>query len=281
MIARISFTPSYVETLGYCLHDKRISREECERRPDEDRRRTQNRAEVLYYHRCCGDHRELARQFREVQKLNYNIRKPVLHLALSLPPGEKVSKSQLAQMAKDCAKALDFEHHQYVVILHKDTEHRHAHIVVNRIGFDQHTVVNQYMIRKVNQYCRATELQYGLTPTKAMRWYRTPDERMQSSEHQRVVRLKEQIRQVVKVAYDLDSFKEKMRGRGYQVYKTDRGISFKDSDRVLITGFKAEYPWKKIEKELAFNLAWQQAQRLRLEQEQTLRQQQVPRIPLY
>jgi len=270
MIARISFNASYVETLGYCLHDKRISKEERERRPDEGRQRTQNRAEVLYYHRCCGDHKELSRQFREVQKLNYNIRKPVLHVALSLPPGEEVSKSQWALMAKDCAKALDFEHHQYVVILHKDTEHRHAHLVVNRIGFDQHTVTNQYMMREINQYCRATELRYGLTPTKAMRWYRTRDERIQPSEHSRVVRLKEQIRQVVSVAYDLDSFKEKMRGRGYRVYKTDRGISFKDSDRVLISGFKADYPWKKIEVELAWNQRVLQ-KRLRLEQTQELR----------
>ena len=190
MIAHISFNTCYVETLRYCLRDKRLSREEREQRPDEEKRRTQNRAEVLYYHRCFGNHQEISRQFREVQKLNFNVRKPVLHVALSLPPGEKISKSQWALMAKDCAKALDFEQHQYVVILHKDTEHRHAHIVVNRIGFDEHTVVNQYMMRKVNQYCRSTELQYGLTPTKAMRWYRTLADRDLPSEHHRVVRLK-------------------------------------------------------------------------------------------
>lgn len=268
MIARVSFSHSYAETLSYCLQDKRISKEEWEQLPDDRKRQTQNRAEVLYYHRCCGNHKDLSRQFREVQKLNFNIRKPVLHLALSLPPGEQVSKSQFTEMAKACAKALDFEQHQYVVILHKDTEHRHAHIVVNRIGFDRHTVVNQYMLRKVNQYCRATELQFGLTPTKALRWYRTPAERMEPSEHHRVVRLKEEIRQVLGQAYDLDSFKEQIRGRGYAIYKTDRGISFKDSDRVLITGSKADYPWQKIEAELAKNLARQQTQRLRLEQQQ-------------
>lgn len=275
MIAHISFNTCYVETLGYCLHDKRISKEERERLPDEGKRWTQSRAEVLYYHRCCGDHKELSRQFREVQKLNFNIRKPILHVAMSLPPGEKVSKSQLALMAKDCAKALDFEQHQYVVILHKDTEHRHAHIVVNRIGFDKHTVENQYLLRKVNQYCRATELKYGLTPTKAMRWYQTPAERALSSEHRRVVRLKEQIRQVIGKAYDLDSFKTQMQGRGYRVYKTERGISFKDGDRVLITGFKADYPWPKIEVRLAENMALRQfwlKKGMRLEPDESLEQ---------
>jgi hypothetical protein len=279
MIGRISFSDSYAETLGYCLHDKRLSKEEREQVPEEKLRHTQNRAEVLYYNQCCGDHKELSRQFREVQKLNYNIRKPVLHLALSWPPGEKVSKSQIVAMAKDCAKALDFERHQYVVILHKDTEHRHAHIVVNRIGSDNHTVTNQYMLRKVNAYCRATELQYGLTPTKAMRWYRRYDERQDPSEHHRVVRLKEQIRQVLKQAHDLDTFKKQMQGRGYRVYKTDRGISFKDRDRVLMAGFKADYSWKKIELELAWNQRVLQ-KRLEMKQSEDLRQHRGRRMEL-
>ena len=275
MIGRISFNDSYAETLVYCLHDRQLTKEELEQQSEETRRRTQNRAEVLYYHRCCGDHRELSRQFREVQKLNFNIRKPVLHVALALPPGEKVSKGQLVALAKDCAKALDFERHQYVVILHKDTEHRHAHIVVNRIGFDGHTVTNQYMLRKVNAYCRAAELKYGLTPTRAMRRYRVQAEKMDPSGHHRVVRLKEQIRQGLMKAHDLETFKKQMQDRGYRVYKTDRGISFKDRDRVLITGSQTEYPWKKIELELAWN-----DRQKRLVQTQEMRQRRGLRIEL-
>lgn len=280
MIGHFGFSPSYGETLGYCLQDKRISQEQTQHPTDLEHRQTRNRVEVLYYHHCYGDIQQLTRQFKEVQKQNFNIIKPVFHLSLSLPPEDKISKSRFVDIAQDCAKALDFEKHQYVVILHKDTLHPHVHLVVNRIQADKHLMAATNMFKRIDQFCREAELKYQLTPVESMRRYQSPEERLKPSQSLRVVQLKEEITQTLKQAQDLASFKEQMLERGYKVHKTERGISFKDRDGVFLTGSKAEYPWRKIEAALAQNLAERQAQELRLEQERIRQQAIKPKLEI-
>ena len=272
MIARINFDVSFGNKLGYCLEQKQTVKQ------GQKPAQSVGRAEILYYNQCYGDREALVRQFEEVRKQNYNIRKPVLHLVLSLPPGEKVSKSLFVDLSRDAARALDFERHQYVAILHKDKAHPHVHIVANRIGFDRHTMVNQYTIRRINRLCREAELRYNLTRVQSMRWYRTPAERNNPSQHYRLIQLREWVEQELKQSFTLEEFKGRLRMRGYQVYKTEHGIAFKDADDVVMRGYKAGYPWKKIELALAENERLRQAQVLRQRQVRTraMRQRMTP-----
>lgn len=261
MMGRIGFSHSYGETLSYCLQDKRQSRD---------------RAEILYYHLCYGNTTQLIHQFEEVQKRNLNVIKPALHLSLSLPAKDKISKGQFVDIARECAKALDFEHHQYVVILHKDTAHPHVHLVVNRVATDKHLMDGWQMLKRVDQFCRETELKHHLTPVEHIRKYQSPEERNRPSQNLRVVHLKEAIRQTLTQTHDLTSFNEQMLEHGYKVHKTDRGISFKDKDGVYFTGSKVDYPWKKVEAALTHNLSERLAQEQRLEQER-IRQLEIKR----
>ncbi|HEX3933656.1 MAG TPA: relaxase/mobilization nuclease domain-containing protein [Puia sp.] len=280
MMGHIGFSPSFGQTLGYCLQDKRISQEQTQRPADIEHRQTRNRAEVLYYHHCYGDIQQLTRQFKEIQKQNFNIIKPAFHLSLSLPPEDKIAKSRFVDIAQDCAKALDFEKHQYVVILHKDTEHPHVHLVVNRIGADKHLMAETNMFKRIDQFCREAELKYQLTPVQSMRRYQSPEERLKPSQGLRVAQLKKEITQALKQTQDLASFKAQMQERGYKVHKTERGISFTDRDKVFTPGSKADFPWKKIESALAQNLAERQAQELRLEQERIRQLELKPKLEL-
>jgi relaxase-like protein len=267
MTSHIGFSASYKDKLYYCLHDKRIRQLQNQHPAQTESRQTINRAEVLYYHQCYGNTLQLIRQFKEVQKQNLNVINPVFHLSLSLPTGEKIPKSRFVDIAKDCARALDFAQHQYVVILHKDTAHSHIHLVVNRIGPDKHLLDGWNRLKQVDQFCREAEQKYELIRVQGIRRYRSPEERNEPNKGQRVVRLKEQITQTLRQTPDLASFKTEMQERGYKVYKTERGISFKDEDGVFMTGCRVDYPWRKIEATLAENLTLQQKQQLRLEQE--------------
>ena len=98
------------------------------------------RADVLMYNRCYGNDKELISQFNEVRQLNPKLSSPVLHITLSLAPGEKLGKDKLMGIVEDCAKEMGFENNQFVAISHRDTNHQHLHIVANRIGFDKRTV---------------------------------------------------------------------------------------------------------------------------------------------
>jgi len=267
MIGHFRLVPSFSAALSYCLRDKDLQEKQKQDAAKDEQRQTSNRAEILYYHQCYGNQAQLTRQFKEVQKQNLNAVKPVFHLSLSLPPEDKISKSQFVDLAQDCAKALDFERHQYVVILHKDTPHPHVHLVVNRIGPEKHLMDQRNILKQVNRFCLEAEIKYQLTQTKGMRRYRSPEDRLQPSQDHRMLRLKEDITQTLKQTQDLASFKEQMQHLGYKVFKTDRGISFKDPDGTFFTGYKTGYPWKKIEAELAQNLVEHQAREQRLEQE--------------
>jgi hypothetical protein len=281
MMGHMGFSPSYGDTLQYCLQNKPALQQQKPHPAQTEHHQTINRAEVLYYHQCYGNILQLTRQFKEVQKQNLNVVKPVFHLSLSLSPEEKISKSRFVDIAKDCAKALDFEQHQYVVILHKDTAHPHIHLVVNRIGPDDHLLDGRHKLKQIDRFCREEEQKYELTRVQSIRRYRSPGERNEPNKGQRVVQLREQIMQTLKQTHDLAYFTAEMQERGYKVYKTERGISFKDDDGVLMTGSRAEYPWKKIEATLAENLTLRQIQQQRLEQErirnEELKQKQVLR----
>lgn len=109
---------------------------------------TQKRAELIHFNQCFGDYKELIKQFNEVRLLNPKLAKPVMHLILSLSPGEKPENASLISMAEDCSRALGFDKNQYIAVTHNDTTHLHLHIVVNRIGFDGKTISDSNNYKK-------------------------------------------------------------------------------------------------------------------------------------
>jgi hypothetical protein len=79
---------------------------------------------------CFGDKAELIQQFNEVRKLNTNQSKPVMHITLSVAPGERLSKQQLTHIANLCAEDFGFDKNQFIAVEHNDTEHQH--LLINR-----------------------------------------------------------------------------------------------------------------------------------------------------
>jgi|SRR5665647_442837 len=155
MIGKITIGKSFKGCLLYCLNDKLQDQKQEQVMKD--------RAEVLLFNQCYGNQKELIRQFNEVRQLNSKLSKPVLHITLSLAPGEQLPKEKLIEMCQDCAKDMGFENNQYVAIHHKDTSHRHLHIVANRIGFDKRTISDSNNFQKLAAYCRKMELKFNLT----------------------------------------------------------------------------------------------------------------------
>lgn len=128
MIGKVITGTSFRGCLMYCLNDKLQKHQQETVMKD--------RAEVLLFNKCYGDQKELVTQFNEVRRLNPKLSKPVMHITLSLAPGENLSKDKWMEMTYQCARDMGFENNQYVAIQHHDTNHQHLHIVANRVGFD-------------------------------------------------------------------------------------------------------------------------------------------------
>lgn len=79
---------------------------------------------------------ELAAEFRLSREARPGVSRPVWHVSLTLPKGERLDAGRWLEIAHDFMKRMGLAQHQYVVIRHHDTDFDHIHIIASRIGLD-------------------------------------------------------------------------------------------------------------------------------------------------
>ncbi len=242
MIGKITIGKSFAGCLDYCLNDKVQKQKAVPVMKD--------RAEVIMYNQCYGSVKELLQQFNEVRALNEQLKKPVLHITLSLAPGEQLPKDKLMGLCQECAKDMGFENNQYVAIHHRDTSHSHVHIVANRVGYDRRTVSDSKNYQKIAAYCRRMEQQFELKEVLSPRLFLSKEERLLPRQDIRKEQLKNDIQQTLKTVHTYPEFEQAMRSLGYQVIRA-RGICFIDDKKVKIKGSEVGFSLSKIEQVLA------------------------------
>ena len=270
MIGKISIGKSFGGCLRYCLEDKQeLSHKQKLALESQNGLQHENRAEVLEYNMCFGNKKELVSQFNDVRTLRPNLSKPVMHISLSLDPEDLFTREKLRQIGQDFAKEFGFENNQYIVIYHKDTEHPHLHIVVNRIGFDGMTISDSNSYRKVAELCRKLELKHELKQVLSPRKFLSQQQRLEHKQEQRIDKRKEQLKQNIRdcllTANNFTDFIRKMEQRQVQVYKS-RGISFTDNKKMRVKGSELGYSLSTIEKIMGYSLEKRQHLHQQLEQ---------------
>ncbi|MBN8876923.1 MAG: relaxase/mobilization nuclease domain-containing protein [Sphingobacteriales bacterium] len=275
MIGNISLGKSFVHCISYCLDDKKTLTEEQKiKKSLEDGLQHTNRAEVLAYNKCFGNKHELAEQFIEVSRLSKRVEKPVLHLSLTLPPGEQLDRIQLIEAGQELAKEFGVADNQYILVQHKDTNRQHIHLVANRVGYDgkASTTSNNYL--KMQRLCRRLEKEYNLQELLSSRRF-LPKEQKQIPRHDsRKEKMKTDIQQSLKDAKYYDDFAKRMQALGYQIIKA-RGITFIDDKKVKVKGSDLGYSLATIEKLLQKN----QIQHLKQENSSSISKQQTNAPP--
>jgi len=263
MIGKISMGKSFRGCILYCMQDKK--QEEGEKLV------MSNRSELLHYNLCFGDQYEIIKQFNEVRQLNLNLSKPVMHISLSLSPEDKIEKGKMNQMVEECAEIMGFANNQYVAVYHKDTNHQHLHIVVNRVGFNGKTLSDSHNFRKIAAYCRTMELKHQLKQVLSPRRYLHEEQRLLPRHDIRKELLKERITKSISQSKSYLEFEYRMKQLGYEVIR-GRGIAFQDKQKVYFKGSEVGYSLATIENKLNLqlrlsqNLTQQQKEFLILEQ---------------
>jgi hypothetical protein len=281
MIGKITIGKGFRGCLLYCLNDK------LSQHPEEQIMK--DRAEILLFNQCYGNQKELISQFNDVRNLNPKLSKPVLHITLSLAPGDQLAKEKLMEMCQDCAKDMGFENNQYVAIHHKDTNHQHLHIVANRIGFDKRTVSDSNNFQKIATFCRKTEMKFGLTEVLSPRKFLPKEQWQIPRKDTRKEKLKNSIQGALQKASNYQQFEQIMESLGYQVLKA-RGIAFIDDKKVKIKGSEVGFSLMTIEKILALKKVPQQINKYENTSEKQITKKErysdfvrhwSPRIPLF
>ncbi|MHB1950434.1 MAG: TraI/MobA(P) family conjugative relaxase [Acidiferrobacteraceae bacterium] len=110
------------------------------------------------------DRRILAELLDTTARRNPRFRgNPVYHLALSWREGEHPTKEQIRQSVTHLMTTLQMAECEAVYAVHRDTDHDHVHLVINRIHPVKNTVTGppQFDYFHIDRACRELELQHG------------------------------------------------------------------------------------------------------------------------
>ncbi len=242
MIGKITIGKSFRGCLMYCLNDKR------KQFPDEVI--FKNRAEIIAFNKCNGTAHDLIKQFNQVKQLNPKLAKPVLHITLSMAPGEHLSNDKLMEVSEQCAKDFGFENNQYVSVLHKDTEHQHMHVIANRIGLDKKTVSDSNSYKRVATFCRKMELNLNLQQVQSPQQFLSDKQQIRPSQDKRKMMIKQHVKEALFKSANYQDFARLMKEKNYHVIK-GRGIAFIDDKKVYVKGSEIGFSLQTIAQILA------------------------------
>lgn len=94
---------------------------------------------------------------------NVRVEKPVYHLALAFDPGDPVDRATMERVADRVLERLGLDGHQALVVAHRDREHPHLHILVNRVHPETGKVWDRWQdMPAIQEVLRAEERALGL-----------------------------------------------------------------------------------------------------------------------
>ncbi|QYA24988.1 relaxase/mobilization nuclease domain-containing protein [Gramella sp. MT6] len=96
-------------------------------------------AEVVFRDHLAGETpKEITEEFKIIQSQNERCTQNTLSFILSptVKDGQEMSKAQLKEITSRFLKEMELKNRQAIAFVHRDKEHTHVHVYVNRIGFD-------------------------------------------------------------------------------------------------------------------------------------------------
>lgn len=103
---------------------------------------------------------------RATASQNVRVTQPGYHVALSFDPGDAVDRATMERVADRTIAALGLTGHQALIVCHRDRDHPHMHLLINRVHPETGHVWNRWQDRAVIQkVLREEEIALGLRVT--------------------------------------------------------------------------------------------------------------------
>lgn len=106
-----------------------------------------------------------AADFERYMPARMRTEKPVIHISLNPHPDDKLTDTELSDIAREYMEKIGYGKQPYVVFKHEDINRHHLHIVSIRVGQDGKRLNNDYIHRRSKRATDALEKQYGLHPS--------------------------------------------------------------------------------------------------------------------
>ena len=81
--------------------------------------------------------KEVTEEFQRIQEMNHVCERNTLSIVLSptINDGQRLKKEELERIARAFMKTMKLGERQAIAFVHRDREHTHIHLYVNRIDF--------------------------------------------------------------------------------------------------------------------------------------------------
>lgn len=96
-------------------------------------------AEVVYSQHLAGENpQEITEEFGIIQEQNTRCQKNTLSFVISptIEDGKKLNKQKLKELTQQFIKQMGLKERQAIAFVHRDKQHTHIHLYVNRIDFN-------------------------------------------------------------------------------------------------------------------------------------------------
>lgn len=126
-------------------------------------------AEVVFQQNLAGENpKEVTEEFKIIQGQNERCKKNTLSFVLSptIEDGKKLSAKQLQELTQRFANEMKLNQRQAIAFVHRDKEHVHLHLYVNRIDFQGKAYKDSYIGKRSQKAAEKVANQMGLSTVK-------------------------------------------------------------------------------------------------------------------
>jgi Relaxase/Mobilisation nuclease domain len=163
---------------------------------------------------------------------------PVYHFSISFDPGDPVDPVTMRQVADRALRDLRLDEHQALIMAHRDRDHPHMHLVVNRVHPERLSVwSNWYDYPRIERSLRAQEVELGLriVPGHLARVPGAsglrPQPRLERGDDDFLREVQERAGPVLERARSWAELERELAGHGLSVRVNGRGMSVTDGRR--------------------------------------------------
>lgn len=113
-------------------------------------------------------------EFKVFQQMNDRCERNIFSFVISptISDGKRLSNDELEKINKSFLEKMDLVNHQYIAFVHKNTEHKHIHLYVNRIGYDGKAYNDTFVGKRSSQVAEMIAKEMGLKPAREIQQVR-------------------------------------------------------------------------------------------------------------
>jgi hypothetical protein len=126
-------------------------------------------AEVVYRQYLSGDNPQaITQEFKIIQSQNQKCKKNTLSFVLSptIEDGRKLKSGELWEITERFIKEMRLQEQQAIAFVHKDKNHQHIHLYVNRITFEGKAYKDNYIGKRSQLAAEKVARQLGMTTVR-------------------------------------------------------------------------------------------------------------------